>query len=238
MAGLQANDAPKRPHLPYTIEKLTILFDCEYTNEYCRKEMEVVVRENPRDWPIGSDWVISHPNDWSANKQGRVTSIQSRMCISHLHRLTRYTFTWYSMVSRMLHSIPVLGIWRGDLVQLAQDVSSSGALAQFLLVGSDGLEKLLLLLLVSELQCLLDHVVGELRWQRPSTDTLSWRSSRRLGEVAISLTISPRTAGLAQVRIFSMTLELYFCRESSETLPRTQRVIRSDSLGSPFSMRY
>ena len=56
--------------------------------------------------------------------------------------------------------------------------------------------------------------------------------------MAISLTISPRTAGVAQVRIFSMTLELYFWRESSETFPRTQRVMRSDSEGWPFSMRY
>lgn len=77
------------------------------------------------------------------------------------------------MVSRMLHSIPVLGIRRRDLVQLAQDVSSSGALAQFLLIGTDGLEQLLLLLFVSEFQRLLDHVVGKLGWQRLSAGTLS-----------------------------------------------------------------
>ena len=162
MGRLHASDASKRQRRLYTTETLTILFDCEYTNEYCRKEMEVVVRELPRDWRTGSDWTISQPNYWSENKHGQVTSIQSRMCISHLHRLTRYTFTWYSMVSRMLHSIPVLGIRRGDLVQLAQDVSPSGALAQFFLIGTDGLEQLLLLLLVSEFQRLLDDVVGKL----------------------------------------------------------------------------
>ena len=123
----------------------------------------MVVRELPRDWRTGSVRTISQPHYWSANKQRQVTSIQSRMCISHLHRLTRYTFTWYSMVSRMLHSIPVLGIWRRYLVQLAQDVSSPGALAQLLFIGTDRLEQLLLLLLVSELQRLLDDVVGELR---------------------------------------------------------------------------
>ena len=59
-----------------------------------------------------------------------------------------------------------------------------------------------------------------------------------MGEVAISLTISPRTAGVAQVRIFSMTLELYFWHESSDTRPSTQRVIRSASSVFPCSIKY
>ena len=57
-------------------------------------------------------------------------------------------------------------------------------------------------------------------------------------ELAISTMISPRTLVVAQLRIFSITLELYFWHDSSDTRPSTQRVMRSASSVCPCSIRY